>query len=328
MKVSIIVPVYNTEQYLPRCIDSILSQSFTDFELLLVDDGSTDGCGKICDSYAEKDSRIRVFHKENDGVSSARNLGLDNAKGEWICFVDSDDELMPNGIRMMAEGISDEVDLVMAGYNKYGDNNSLIYSVDALKALIIDKKQAIKEMFSPSDYVYQGYICGKLFRMNEVMKRGIRFSKDIYFNEDRLFITQFICLSERNIYYTTVPVYKYYERLGGAMMSIRKGFNPKFVTDMTASIRMRQLLHETFRDKELLDLADNQIYSSYRRIIGMMQDFQYRDDKRLFRLRRQLIDAIGIKAFVDFEIKRNKRRLLNKIKYICFNKQRVLTIFR
>lgn len=312
--ISVIVPVYNTEQYLPRCIDSILSQSFTDFELLLVDDGSTDGCGKICDSYAEKDSRIRVFHKENDGVSSARNLGLDNAKGEWICFVDSDDELMPNGIRMMAEGISDEVDLVMAGYNKYGDNNSLIYSLDALKALIIDKKQAIKEMFSPSDYVYQGYICGKLFRMNEVMKRGIRFSKDIYFNEDRLFITQFICLSERNIYYTTGPVYKYYERLGGAMMSIRKGFNPKFVTDMTASIRMRQLLHETFRDKELLDLADNQIYSSYRRIIGMMQDFQYRDDKRLFRLRRQLIDAIGIKAYVGFEIERNKRRVLNKIK--------------
>ena len=91
MKISVIVPVYNTAQFLPHCIESILSQSFTDFELLLIDDGSTDGSGKICDAYAEKDNRIRVFHKENGGVSSAGNLGLDNARGEWVTFVDSDD---------------------------------------------------------------------------------------------------------------------------------------------------------------------------------------------------------------------------------------------
>ena len=76
-EVSIIVPIYNTEKYLPRCIDSILGQTYKDFELLLIDDGSTDNSGKICDEYAEKDSRIRVFHKENGGVSSARNLGFD-----------------------------------------------------------------------------------------------------------------------------------------------------------------------------------------------------------------------------------------------------------
>ena len=90
-KISVIVPVYKVEEYLHRCIDSILSQSFTDFELILVDDGSPDNCGKICDEYAQKDSRVRVFHKPNGGVSSARNLGLDNANGEWIAFIDSDD---------------------------------------------------------------------------------------------------------------------------------------------------------------------------------------------------------------------------------------------
>ena len=90
-KSSVIVPVYNVEIYLPRCIDSILSQSFTDFELILVDDGSPDNCGKICDEYALKDSRVRVFHKSNGGVSSARNLGLDNVRGEWVTFIDSDD---------------------------------------------------------------------------------------------------------------------------------------------------------------------------------------------------------------------------------------------
>jgi glycosyltransferase involved in cell wall biosynthesis len=88
--ISVIVPVYNVEQYLCKCLDSILNQIFTDFELLLIDDGSPDKSGQICDEYAHKDSRIRVFHKENGGVSSARNLGLDNANGKWVTFIDSD----------------------------------------------------------------------------------------------------------------------------------------------------------------------------------------------------------------------------------------------
>ena len=83
-KISVIVPVYNVEKYLRRCIDSILVQTFTDFELLLIDDGSKDKSGEICDEYAKKDKRVRVFHKVNGGVSSARNLGLDYAKGQWI----------------------------------------------------------------------------------------------------------------------------------------------------------------------------------------------------------------------------------------------------
>lgn len=86
--ISIIVPIYNAALYLHRCIDSILAQRYADFELLLIDDGSVDGSGFICDEYAAKDSRVRVCHKQNGGVSSARNLGLDNACGEWITFID------------------------------------------------------------------------------------------------------------------------------------------------------------------------------------------------------------------------------------------------
>lgn len=93
VKISVIVPVYNAEKYLRRCVGSILAQTFTDFELLLVDDGSTDASGAICDEYASADARVRVFHKPNGGVSSARNLGLDNARGEWIAFADADDYL-------------------------------------------------------------------------------------------------------------------------------------------------------------------------------------------------------------------------------------------
>ena len=89
--ISVIVPVYNAEMYLHRCIDSVLAQTYQNFELLLIDDGSKDSSGTICDEYAAKDARVRVFHKEIGGVSSARNVGLDHAQDEWITFVDSDD---------------------------------------------------------------------------------------------------------------------------------------------------------------------------------------------------------------------------------------------
>lgn len=91
--ISVIVPVYNVEEYLSRCIDSILAQTFTDFELLLINDGSTDNSGRICDEYIKNDSRIKVFHTKNFGVSSARNKGIENAIGKYISFVDSDDEV-------------------------------------------------------------------------------------------------------------------------------------------------------------------------------------------------------------------------------------------
>lgn len=106
-KISVIVPVYKVEKYLHRCVDSILAQTFTDFEILLIDDGSPDRSGEICDEYAKKDSRVRVFHKENGGVSSARNLGLENAVGEWIWFVDSDDTVEANALNVINTYIGD-----------------------------------------------------------------------------------------------------------------------------------------------------------------------------------------------------------------------------
>lgn len=100
-KVSVIVPVYKVEKYLPECIESVLAQTFTDFELILVDDGSPDNSGKICDAYAARDPRIRVFHKENGGVSSARNLGIKHARSELLSFLDSDDSWAPSFLEKM-----------------------------------------------------------------------------------------------------------------------------------------------------------------------------------------------------------------------------------
>ena len=101
--VSIIIPIYGTEQFLPKCIDSVLAQTYSQLEIILVDDESPDACPKICDSYMEKDDRIVVIHEENKGVSGARNTGLKRAKGDYIMFVDSDDELYPDAVKIMIE---------------------------------------------------------------------------------------------------------------------------------------------------------------------------------------------------------------------------------
>lgn len=120
--ISIIVPVYNAEPTLCKCVDSILAQTYPHFELLLIDDGSKDKSGTICDAYAEKDSRVRVFHKSNGGVSSARNLGIDNINGSYLTFVDSDDYVDRNYLLHLIEALGGNMDLVVGGYQSFGDS--------------------------------------------------------------------------------------------------------------------------------------------------------------------------------------------------------------
>ena len=179
--VSIIVPVYNTEKFLHRCIDSILTQTYTDFELLLIDDGSKDSSGSICDEYAEKDSRVRVFHKENGGVSSARNLGLDNAQGEWITFVDSDDYIEENYLKSFEGNL--DADLVVG--------NMIICEVGksprGINAHIVPGK------YSPIQIVLQGHLntspflapWGKMFRRECIA--DLRFNTLMRIGEDNHF---------------------------------------------------------------------------------------------------------------------------------------------
>lgn len=127
MKLSVTVPVYNVEPYLRRCVDSILSQTYTDFELILVDDGSTDGCPAICDEYARQDGRIRVIHKMNGGLSAARNAGLDIAQGEYIGFVDSDDYIRPDMYEILIQKAEETgAEIAAIGYTEVDEDGEVL----------------------------------------------------------------------------------------------------------------------------------------------------------------------------------------------------------
>ena len=168
--VTIIVPIYNAEKHLPRCIDSILSQEYTDFELLLVNDGSTDSSGDICDGYAEKDSRIQVIHKENTGVSDSRNLAIDRARGTYLQFLDSDDWITPDATKLFV-GAAEEhrCDLVIADfYRVVGERLSQKGDIEE-DSVMTREAFASHMMENPADFYY-GVLWNKLYR-REIVDR-------------------------------------------------------------------------------------------------------------------------------------------------------------
>lgn len=177
--ISIIVPVYNVDKYLQRCIESILAQKFVDFELLLIDDGSKDKSGEICDNFALKDKRIKVFHKENGGVSSARNLGIAKAQGEWITFIDSDDWVSEDYL----SSFSTDCDLCVQGY--YCGENAIRYD-----EIFIDHNPG-------AYYLYKGYVFGpycKLFKASLIRDGHVLFDETMALGEDILFLMEYILL--------------------------------------------------------------------------------------------------------------------------------------
>ncbi len=172
-KVSIIVAVYKAEDYLHRCVDCLLAQTFTDFEILLVDDGSPDRSGEICDKYAEKDNRVRVFHKENGGVSSARQCGLDHALGEYTIHADSDDWVEPNMLEELYKKAKEEdADMVICDfYKNYEDKQ--IYRKQQPSAL--DHETVLCELFQQKLY---GSCWNKLVKRICNSKYGKAFHQD------------------------------------------------------------------------------------------------------------------------------------------------------
>lgn len=180
--ISVIVPVYNVERYLHKCVDSILAQTLKDFELILVDDGSPDGCGAICEEYVVKDSRVKVIHKPNGGVSSARNTGIEVAQGKWLCFVDGDDYIDATYLEDFGVNYTD-ADLYMQGYRKVKNENILTeYSFIGLESSEIEVVLA----YSETHYIINSP-CFKLYKNVLVKENNLRFDQSVSYGEDHLF---------------------------------------------------------------------------------------------------------------------------------------------
>ncbi len=212
-QISIIVPVYNAEQYLSHCIDSVLSQSFSDIELILVDDGSPDRSGEICDRYAEQDPRVRVIHKENGGVSTARNAGLDVANGDYITFVDSDDFLDDNMYeKMMAKAREYNSDVVLCDCLKEYADRSVLYTHD-IRGGFYNRDQLVEEYFPHllmmENVEYPATISNWLLLFRRELTKQVRYLEGVRYSEDLLFGAELMYCA-KSFYYMKGEAYYHY----------------------------------------------------------------------------------------------------------------------
>ena len=202
--ISVVVPIYNVEQYLERCIDSILHQTYEHLEIILVDDGSPDNSGAICDSYLSMDQRIKVIHKRNGGLSDARNAGLEMASGEFITFIDSDDTIMPEMIEKLYERIdTDRSDMAFCGYRQVSQNGDILSEV-FLPDNVLTGFEALKVSYENEGVLYT-IACNKLYRKH--LFQDIRFPIGKYHEDE--FTTYLIIDQCSRISILREPLYIY-----------------------------------------------------------------------------------------------------------------------
>ncbi len=211
--VSIIVPIYNAEQYLRRCVDSILNQEYTDYELLLVNDGSTDASGDICEEYRDRDPRVIVIQKENTGVSDSRNRALDRARGKYLQFLDSDDWITPDATRLFVRAAEEYgCDMVISDfYRVVGERLSPKGDIEE-EGVLTREEFAAHMMENPADFYY-GVLWNKLYRRDIVEEHKLRMDTDISWCEDFMFNLEYIRYA-KVFYALHAPIYYYVKRKG------------------------------------------------------------------------------------------------------------------
>lgn len=204
--ISIIVPIYNRGKWLPNCLDSISSQTFKDWECILVNDGSTDNCLEIAQEYAANDARFIVFSQENQGVSAARNWGLDHAKGKWVTFVDSDDEIAPDYLEILHKlGEENNADLVFGSTHYYSDSQ-LVGQLILNNSVYTSSEEDFGNRYN---WRLSGII--KLYRHNHIREHHLRFNTKFHFAEDLIFSIQFYLHAHR-FATSSKAIYKYSKR--------------------------------------------------------------------------------------------------------------------
>lgn len=301
-RISVIVPVYNTEKLLRRCIDSILSQTFTDFDLILVDDGSKDSSGAICDTYGEKDSRVHVIHQKNSGVGVARNTGLawvmENSDSQWIAFVDSDDWTHPSMLELLLKiAESFGTNISACGFLET-ENGSLEVTEDQLEPQLWD---------APVFYDHQPILgtvpWGKLYARK--CFETIRYPVGTYFDDE--FVTYRLLFAEKSIAYVPAPLYAYYINLAGLTkrtwiprrMDVWKAYEEQitFFNLRGDAVRLRS------RYREYIDNSYGQLLEVQRAIDISRKEYHIRSIKKSLRALIRRAWKLGyIEFWMDYDM--------------------------
>ncbi|MBE6024728.1 MAG: glycosyltransferase [Cellulosilyticum sp.] len=256
--ISVIVPVYNVEKYLDRCVESILAQTFNEYELILVDDGSTDGSGVICDRYAELDNRIRVIHKENGGLSDARNVGTENAKGEYVTYIDSDDCVHNQYLELLHYSITKyNADISLCNLKLFyeGDDIDLTGPVDSINTCY-EAQEALNLMLSGA--IHGSSACGMLIPMD--LARNTLFPINKYHEDDYTSFKYY--LGSEKVANVDACLYFYLQRRNSIM---HKGYNQAVVEELNAADYIYQECKK--QGKDFIAAATIKKFSNYYQVL-------------------------------------------------------------
>lgn len=255
--VSVIVPVFNVDQYLRRCIQSVLNQSYSNLEILLINDGSSDSSGEICDEFAKKDGRVSVIHQENRGVSVARNVGLENVRGDWFCFVDSDDEIGRNYISEFMTTLSTfpHADLVIHGIRILDTSTKLEKKVFPRGSLRLFQLSVQNDLLKDIPILCMASPISKLFNTAIIRKNKISFDERVSIGEDYLFVLDYI-KSAQTVASDPRSSYIYYRRPSGSLSTTYNSFEEEVLAESL-------LFEKTVTTFSGLGMADKDIYSFY-----------------------------------------------------------------
>lgn len=317
MKVSIIVPVYNVERVLHYCINSILNQTYKDYELILVNDGSSDNSGEICNQFAKENSKITVIHNKNGGVSKARNAGIGCAKGEYICFIDSDDYISETFLEEIVKKIDAGYNFALTAYQWVSD-----YDYSATKTVLF--KNVDYSIIDKYDLLHIGNLVllpqpwNKIFKKSIILDNNIRMPEDLSLGEDTVFVYRYLsCIISENYAVINKPLYYYYSKNNKSLLNkyrddlfeVYKKLNRYLYEEIIkwnlpeeqmrlfyngCYYRMENVLHNTFRKENPLSTKEKIAYNSK---IIRSNGFQYWLNKSTSRINPFFRIAYLIKSY-------------------------------
>lgn len=276
--ITVVVSVYNTGEYLSRLIRSLLDQTYGDFEIIIVDDGSVDGSAEECDRLAKEDARIHVYHKENGGLSSARNFGIDKAKGEYIIFPDPDDLVESDYLEVLLSGYQNtDVDLSICGHYVTRNGRDDRWNPGAVSKAVFDTETALWLVMRQDSYM--GYAWNKLYKMELIRRHGMRFCEEHYVIQDLPFAVCYISHCNKIVYDPT-PLYHYSRDNGGATL-----FRKKLGDRELSGLKAYQMIAEMTREKYPV-VSDTAYASLSERALRFMTVYlrTQTDDPAIFRM--------------------------------------------
>ena len=299
LPISIIVPVYNAENYLHDCLNSIRSQTFTDFEVLLIDDGSDDDSLLILQRFHVQDNRFQIFHQANRGASSARNVGLDNAVGEFICFVDADDTITPTYLEDLYLAMGNQVDSSMGGFRRVDQ-----LSHEECEVVPQKKIETLEEnllgFYAANHQDWQRYMVNRMFRNAIIVSNNLRFKEDIYYKEDGLFLVQYLCASNGLVACVDKVLYYYYRNSTGAMSKTWHTFDEKVISNLEAHRLIIEEIRHRNVSESIVSKALSQMKSSCNWIIQMMWQAKAFKLIYLCRIERIMLSALGLSDYLSW----------------------------